>query len=95
MENELAPLILGIMVFMIPILAIVLKSQVGKAFANYLESKAKAPQSSIEGLVHTENMLLSVETRLTDIELELRKLRESNESLQKLLLDKGTPKQLS
>ncbi|MBN2383835.1 hypothetical protein JXQ70_13250 [bacterium] len=94
MNEQLVPLILGMMVFSIPILAIVLKSSVGKALAHYLEKKAQSSAHELEGMLKSENLLLDISERLLNVEQELNQLRQSHEKMQQVLLKTHDPKQL-
>jgi len=94
MDSNMVGLILGAMAFSVPILAIVLKSQVGKALAHYLETRALASTHNIENMLKSENMMLSLNERLLSVERELVALTESNQKLQRVLLEKQNQKQL-
>jgi len=88
MEEEVIGLTLGVMVMSIPIIWIVLRSQLGKALAKYVEKKALSSDSSIDNLVQTENLLMSIHEQLLVVEGELKDLKESHVNLKKSLKSK-------
>lgn len=85
MEGELA-LLVPIMALMIPIVAIVLRSQVGQALAKYLEAKASSSGTPIESLVRTEQLFLDLDNRVRELETTLKQVKEDNSRLQQRLL---------
>ncbi|MFC1851394.1 hypothetical protein ACFL27_14445 [candidate division CSSED10-310 bacterium] len=91
LASVLVPVVLT---FSIPILIILLKSQVGKSFARYLDSKARTSDTSIEQLVKSEQIYMALDERVQNLELNMKNLQVSNEKLLKMLTDVEKPKQI-
>ena len=83
-----------IFALMIPIVAILVKSNVGLALAKYLENKAKSSSSGIENLIKTEQYLLSLDQKMHNLEMDVRLLRESHDNLARLLKSGESNRQL-
>jgi hypothetical protein len=91
---EIFPFLIPITALMIPIVAILVRSQVGRAFAAYLESKAKGGELSVETLVRTEKLFLDLDDRLRILEKDVNTLRDDNRELKALVQRYEEPRRL-
>lgn len=82
---EIIAVSIPIFALMIPIVAILVRSNVGKALAKYFESKALSQSSGIEHLVKTEQYILMLDQKMQSIETEVHQLKESHDKLTRLL----------